>query len=334
MNCLPDSAILPGEPFTTEETARLISRFQREGYCDLGPVLELEEVEALREDMQRKWDDAAMHEPERDQIRGTSLMRMFEYSAAFRDLIVREPFASLAEAILGEGLPLHVQNALYTPPDPGAVTDGPGGWHLDDLIHFPLPRHIPRHSPDVPLPCFVVQVFTPLTDVEELRHGPTQIVPGSHFAGRRPEVQDQPCFDGNGPHYLPRPPDPRLHVQQPGLAQGRPQHLGPHPPDGRGDLQQAVRLPEVLPLHRLPHARATSGRGPRRGCSACSGGTPRVRMAEQKPRPPVCEPHRPGDRGLARHRQVHLRHARRAGGRGRRSTTRRTGRRHAKPWRR
>ncbi len=84
---MPDSAIRPGEPFTAEETERLISRFRREGYCDLGAVLELQEVEALREDMQGKWDDAAMHEPERDQIRGRSLMRMFEYSAAFRDLI-------------------------------------------------------------------------------------------------------------------------------------------------------------------------------------------------------------------------------------------------------
>ena len=95
---MPDSAIRPGEPFTAEETERLISRFRREGYCDLGAVLELQEVEALREDMQGKWDDAAMHEPERDQIRGRSLMRMFEYSAAFRDLIVREPFASLRNA--------------------------------------------------------------------------------------------------------------------------------------------------------------------------------------------------------------------------------------------
>ena len=195
-----ESAIRAGEPFTAEETEHLLSRFQRGGYCDLGPVLEEEEVEALQADMQRKWDDPVMHEPARDQIRGRSLMRMFEYSTAFRDLIVREPFASLAEAILGDDCHCMSQNALYTPPNPDAVTDGPGGWHIDDLIHFPLPPEIPRHSPDVPLPCFVVQIFTPLTDVEELKHGPTQIVPGSHYAGRRPEVQDQPSFDGNGPH--------------------------------------------------------------------------------------------------------------------------------------
>ena len=44
-------------------------------------------------------------------------MRMFEYSEAFRDLVVREPFASLAEAILGDNCHLMSQNALYTEPD-------------------------------------------------------------------------------------------------------------------------------------------------------------------------------------------------------------------------
>ena len=42
-----------------------------------------------------------MHEEDGDHIRGISMMRMYEYDRAFRDLIVREPFVSLAEAILG-----------------------------------------------------------------------------------------------------------------------------------------------------------------------------------------------------------------------------------------
>ena len=194
------SAIRAGERFTDGEAKEIVARFQQDGYCDFGPVLEADEVDALREDMQRKWDDPRMHEPERDQIRGSSLMRMFEYSTAFRDLIVREPFASLAEAILGEDCHCMSQNALFTVPDTEAECDGPGGWHIDDLIHFPLPPEIPRHDPAVPLPCFVMQIFTPLTDVEELKYGPTQVVPGSHFAGRRPEEQDHPAFDDNGPH--------------------------------------------------------------------------------------------------------------------------------------
>ncbi len=194
------SAIQQGERFTEEETEHIRRYFQRDGYYEFGPLLEVEEVEALSADMQRKWDDPRMHEPARDQIRGTSLMRMFEYSYAFRDLIVREPFASLAESILGEDCHCMSQNALYTPPNPGAVADGPGGWHLDDLVHFPLPDDVPRHDPAVPMPCFVMQIFTPLTEVEDIRYGPTQVVPGSHFAGRQPHEQDRPIFGGREPH--------------------------------------------------------------------------------------------------------------------------------------
>ena len=74
-----------------------------------------------------------------------------------------------------------------------------GGWHLDDLVHFPLNDGIERHDPRMTMPCMVMQVFTPLTDVEEVKYGPTEVVPGSHYAGRRPEVQDNPIFDGRGP---------------------------------------------------------------------------------------------------------------------------------------
>ncbi len=199
---MASSTIRAGEPFTETETARIVAEFQQDGYFDFGPVLDIDEVEALRADLQRKWDDPRMREPELDQIRNISLMRMFEYSTAFRDLIVREPLASLAETILGEDCHCMSQNALVTPPDSEAVADGPGGWHVDDLVHFPLPSDIPRHDPAVPLPCFVVQVFMPLSDVEELKYGPTQVVRRSHYSGRQPEVQDHPAFDGNGPHSL------------------------------------------------------------------------------------------------------------------------------------
>jgi len=154
---LPLSAILPGKPFNDSETERIKDQCQREGFVEFGPLLEYGEVEALREDLQRKWNDPRMHETARDQIRGNSLMRMFEYSYAFRDLIVREPFASLAESILGADCHCMSQNALYTAPNGKAKVNGPGGWHVDDLAHFPLPDHTPRHDPSIPLPCNVMQ---------------------------------------------------------------------------------------------------------------------------------------------------------------------------------
>ena len=193
------SAIRSGEHYSAAETQRVIEELNRKGYCHLGPMLEPEEVAALKDAMERKLNDPKMREEEGDHIRGSSLMRMFEYDIAFRDLIVREPFASLAEAILGENCQCMSQNALFTLPDPEAKPDGPGGWHVDDLLHFPLPDDVSGHDPQVRMPCFVVQIFTPLTDIESLEFGPTQVVPGSHRAGRNPEEQDHPTYSGNGP---------------------------------------------------------------------------------------------------------------------------------------
>ncbi|NKB70584.1 MAG: hypothetical protein GKR89_26235 [Candidatus Latescibacteria bacterium] len=194
------SPIKEGQPFSPEETQRIVEQFNRDGYCHLGPILDPDEIEALRDAMDRKVNDPLILSDEAgDHIRGTSLMRMFEYSNAFRDLVVREPLASLAEAILGDDCQLMSQNALYTEPNPDSQPDGPDGWHLDDLVHFPLPDDMDQHDPRITMPCFVLQIFTPVTDVDSVEYGPTQVVPGSHRAGRRPSEQDQPTFAGSGP---------------------------------------------------------------------------------------------------------------------------------------
>ena len=191
------SPIRKGEPYSPERTQEIIAEFNREGYAYLGPTLESDEVEALRNAMERKWADPAMHEEDRYQIHSISLMRMFEYDTSFRDLIVREPFASLAEAMLGADCHMLAQNALRTEPaEPGSRS---GGWHLDDLVHFPLNDEIERHDPRMIMPVMVMQLFTPLTDVDAITYGPTEVVPGSHYAGRRPNDPDQPSFAGRGP---------------------------------------------------------------------------------------------------------------------------------------
>lgn len=189
------SAISPGQPYGDAETLRVMEALSREGYCYLGKVLETSEVAALREAMERKWSDVRMQESAPgDHRRGRSLMRMFEYDDAFRDLVVREPFASLAEAVLGNDCHLMSQNALYT----RAGEDG-GGWHVDDLVHFPVCPGVDGHDSNLTMPCLVLQVFTPLTDVEAVCYGPTQVVPGSHYAGRSPGSEESPSFAGRDP---------------------------------------------------------------------------------------------------------------------------------------
>lgn len=194
------SSIREGEKFTETEAEEILSKFAVDGYCHFGEVMDREEIAALREALERKIVDPVMQEDQPgDHRRGNSLMRMYEYDDAFRDLIVREPFASLAETILGDDCHLMSQNALITPPNAPAEPDGPGGWHVDDLVHFPLPSGVQSHDPAVPPPCLVMQIFVPLTDIELIEHGPTQVVPGSHLAGRIPDGQDHPAFGRRGP---------------------------------------------------------------------------------------------------------------------------------------
>lgn len=183
-------------PFATEERQRIVDQFNRDGYYFLGQVLTFHEVSTLKSVIERKYSDPRMHEEEGDHIRGISLMRMYEYDHAFRDLIVREPFVSLAEDILGQDCHMMSQNSLRYPPGQA------GGWHIDDRLHFPLPDNVPCHDPRIPLPCFVINVLVPLIDVETLEDGPTQVVPSSHYSGRKPPSEDNPTFNGQEPISL------------------------------------------------------------------------------------------------------------------------------------
>jgi ectoine hydroxylase-related dioxygenase (phytanoyl-CoA dioxygenase family) len=121
---------------------------------------------------------------------------MATHSALFRDMMVREPFVSLAEAVLGKGI-------RYL--DTVAVRNGPSTaidvWHIDlaNYIEFPLPPDVPRHDPRIRMPVFWFSFQIALTDIEAPEFGPTQFVPGSHYSGRRVPTQENPVFEGRGP---------------------------------------------------------------------------------------------------------------------------------------
>jgi hypothetical protein len=179
-----------GAPFPPTQQAQIIEQFTRDGYYFIGPTLSPPEVQALRVAAERR----LARSPENGGV-----SRMFEEDHAARDLIVREPFASLAEAVLGADCHMMSQNWIVTTQEQGLArvkNAGPngGGWHADDLIHFPLPDHIDAHRPDAMPPVFIMQVFVLLTDVESLENGPTEFVPRSHLSGRNPNDQQNPCF--------------------------------------------------------------------------------------------------------------------------------------------
>ena len=187
-----------GTPFGKAEMAHKVEEFYREGWLHLGNVLTGPEVKILREGMIRKYRDKRLYEDEEgDHIRGVSLMRMFEYHQSFRDLMVREPMASLAEAILGGDCHMMAMNALRT-----GQGEGITGWHVDMGPFFPCPDEIPRHDPRLRIPCYAFNALYPLTDIDSIENGSTQVVPGSHYSGRSPNRREEPEFEGRGPHSI------------------------------------------------------------------------------------------------------------------------------------
>ena len=100
-----------GAPYSAAQHEQIIEQLKADGYYHLGPVLSAAETRALLEVAERKLAD-----PYKDYEK---LPRMFEYDPAARDLIVREPFPSLAEAILGPECHMMSQNWLSTTQEEG-----------------------------------------------------------------------------------------------------------------------------------------------------------------------------------------------------------------------
>lgn len=210
-----DTPILAGEPFSPGKNQRIVDQFLRDGYVHVPNVLTAGEILALRQRTDellndpdlRKRDstgsaDGVFVQMEKPDTSGEAipffLRNTIELDQIFRDMLLREPIFSLAEAILSfnyyKGMKFVGQNVIRN--KPGLSIDT---WHVDGDIHFPLPEGIKRHDPRVHLRVWWLTVQMPLSDIEFIEHGPTQYIPGSHYSGRHPNDQENPEFDRNGP---------------------------------------------------------------------------------------------------------------------------------------
>ncbi len=180
---------------TAEEIARHRDFFNREGYVHLPGVLSSAEVAALKDRIDEAFEDPACQSEDR-RYAEISMVRMFELDPMFRDMLVREPIISVIEAILGDNCHVIANNVVRNPP--GMAIDA---FHVDDVVWFPLPDEIERHDPRMIIPG-VINVQLPMTDVPTVEHGPTQVVPGSHYSGRQPNDTTAPEFEDRGVHSI------------------------------------------------------------------------------------------------------------------------------------
>ena len=204
--------ILAGESFSQEKTQEIVDQFFHDGFVHIPNVLTTAEVKALINKT-----DEIMDDPDRalsmkslaggsahvqlweDKNTGKTvpfiLRNCIESDEIFRQMLVREPIFSLAEAVVGEDSKFCGQNVIRNLQ--GLSIDK---WHCDAKeSYFPLPDEIKRHDSRIRMPVMWLTVQVPLTDVESLEYGPTQYIPGSHYSGRTPPDKETPKFGNNDP---------------------------------------------------------------------------------------------------------------------------------------
>ena len=167
----------------------------------------------------------------------------------------REPIISIAENVLGEHCHCIAQGCILNRKDLGI-----NRFHVDDGIEFPIAPEMDRHDPRLRMPVLRMSVQIALTDQDDVKYGPSQFVPGSHYSGRQPDDPEHPTFEGRGPTSLLMKAGGSLSTQRANLASrgtepDRSSSLSVSP-----SLRTTVCCPTVLALSKLPHAGLCLGR--------------------------------------------------------------------------
>lgn len=212
---MANNRILRGKPFSKEKTAQIAEQFFRDGFVHIPGVLTDKEVAALREKTDELFADPELVERTNPDLADVRYIQMgahaesgellpfilrntIELDQIFRDMLLRAPILSLAEAIVGKDCKFCGQNVLRNLP--GLSIDR---WHVDGSVHFPVSDEVPRHDPRLRMPVMWFTVQIALSDIDSIEEGPTQYVRGSHYSGRHPNDADfshgGPEFEGNKP---------------------------------------------------------------------------------------------------------------------------------------
>ena len=194
---------LPAKPLPRDVLNVVLTDFYQNGATIIRNVLSREECERIVTRV-----DEIFAEPYFMQMRNVKdtrqddkvpivVHRLFECDLTFRDLLVREPIISIAESVLGEHCHCIAQGCILNRKDLGI-----NRFHVDDGIEFPITPEMKRHDPSLRRPVLRMSVQIALTDQDDVKYGPSQFVPGSHYSGRQPNDPEFPTFEGKKPVSL------------------------------------------------------------------------------------------------------------------------------------
>lgn len=182
----------------SEESAHL----ETHGYVMLPRVFTEEEVAALKEDIDRVFEE--LPADGRSQFRSAEEDNMFRYemfnrSAVCQRVVGKRAILDVIEPLIGEDCHIIANTAWRNEPGP-KWEHGGGGWHIDAGPHIPLPDGV-EWPDNIPHPVFAVGVHIYLMDCG-MQDGPTGVIPGSHLSGRFPPrdhyLNDDLTYNGVG----------------------------------------------------------------------------------------------------------------------------------------
>ena len=169
---------LAGTTVSPEQLQAWVEQFHQQGFLFLQNVLPLDWCAELRADL----DWALEHNPNGFNSVGAKISlahRLFETSPANLRLFDLEPIVSLAEALIAPNCHV-IHNNSFQSPHGGGIDS----WHQDDAAHYIVTEGEPPKNVRLPVLFFTANYY--LTDVTEIKHGGTEVIPGSHLFGATP----------------------------------------------------------------------------------------------------------------------------------------------------
>jgi ectoine hydroxylase-related dioxygenase (phytanoyl-CoA dioxygenase family) len=193
------------EPLADEDLNPILEDFHANGATIIRGALSRDECERMIERLDQIYAEPYFADMRNVKVKADHdgkkpivVHRLFECDRTFRDLLVREPIISIAETVLGPHCHCIAQGCILNRTDTGI-----NRFHVDDGLEFPITSgEVKRHDPRIRIPVFRMSVQIALTDQDEDQYGPSEFVPGSHYAGRQPDHTENPTFEGRGPSSL------------------------------------------------------------------------------------------------------------------------------------
>lgn len=169
-----------------EGTTSFCQQLEDEGYTIRPQVFGVDKLQALRDDINRIFDEFPADA--RSNFRSKEDDQMFRYemlnrSEVCQDAVAHPLILAVIEPLIGEDCHVIANTAWRNPAGQESAHAGQN-WHIDAGPHVPRPADT-EWPDEIPYPIFAIGIHIYLQDCSN-DDGPTGVIPGSHKSGQIP----------------------------------------------------------------------------------------------------------------------------------------------------